>query len=148
MANRGERRSGGGVAWLALLISLAALFFSWKAYDRSGGRIGEDLENLNPRVSVGRETPPDWQAEIDRARDRLAEARESLDDQGADLDKVRDDVARLRENLSESFRDAGDEARSRWKDLDKDLEGVQGELKEGGSRAKESLDRALDKLRG
>ncbi len=148
MANRGERGGCGGVAWLALVVSLVALFFSWKAYERSGGTIGEDLENLNPKVSVGDETPPDWQAELDRARDSLTKARESLDDKGADLDKVREDVARLRENLSDTFKDASEGARDRWKDLDKDLEGVQSELREGGARAKESLDKALDKLRG
>lgn len=140
--------SGCGVAWLALAVSLVALFFSWKAYERSGGRI-EDLKVLNTEVSVGDESPPDWQSALDEAREKLGAAREEIDSKG-DLEKVKEDVARVRENLARSFRragDVGDSARRRWRELDSDLERLEEQLEKGGSRAKETLDEALDKMK-
>jgi hypothetical protein len=133
MANRG----GGGVGWLALIVSLAALFLSWKAYERTGGRIG-DLKALDTEVSVGDESPPDWRAALNEARETLDKARENLGG---------DDVARVRERLARSFEHAGEGTKRGWRDLDRDLERLQGQLEKGGSRAKETLDETLDKMK-
>jgi hypothetical protein len=127
---------GGGVAWLALIVSLVALFFSWKAYERSGGR----LDLLDREVSVGTEAP-DWREALAHARERLAEQRDELD--SGNLDKVREDVARIRQSLER----AGAGARREWRDLDADLERLEGQLREGSSRARETLDSALEKIR-
>ena len=55
----GNRSGGGrGIAWLALLVSLAALFLSWKAYERTGGR----LKDLDAEVAVGEPAPADLTA--------------------------------------------------------------------------------------
>lgn len=123
---------GGGIAWLALLISLAALFLSWKAYERTGGR----LEDLDTRVSVGDPEPADWREELDRARERLTQG---------DLEP--EEVARMRESLSRSFRDASADARRGWRELDSDLERLQGQLREGSSKARETLDSAVEKIK-
>jgi hypothetical protein len=131
------KSGGGGVGWLALIVSLVALFFSWKAYERSGGRI-EDLKVLGTEVSVGDESPPDWRSALDEARETLDEARENLGG---------DDVARVRERLARSFRHAGEGAKRGWRDLDSDLERLQGQLEKGSSRAKETLDETLDKMK-
>ena len=131
---------GGGVAWLALIVSLAALFFSWKAYERSGGRL-DDLEVLNAEVEVGDESPPDWREALDEARETLDDARENLG--GDDVAKVRE----IRERLARSFRNAGEGAKRGWRDLDSDLERLQGQLEKGSSRARETLDETLDKMR-
>lgn len=141
-------KSGGGVGWLALIVSLVALFFSWKAYERSGGRI-EDFEVLDTEVSVGDESPPDWRSALDEAKEKLGAAREEIDSED-DLGKIREDVARVREDLSRSFRkagDVGDSARHRWQELDSDLERLEEQLEKGGSRAKETLDSTLEKMR-
>lgn len=129
------RSGGGGVAWLALIVSLVALFFSWKAYERSGGRVADVL---NTRVEVGDESPPDWRAALDEARQTLDEARENLGG---------DDVARVRERLARSFEHAGEGAKRSWRGLDRDLEHLQTQVERGGSRAKETLDETLDKMK-
>jgi hypothetical protein len=123
---------GGGIAWLALLVSLAALFLSWKAYERTGGR----LQTLDAKVSVGNPEPADWRAELERARERLR--REDLEPE---------DVARMRESLARSFRDASADARRGWRELDADLERLQDQLRQGSSKAKETLDSALEKIK-
>jgi hypothetical protein len=123
---------GGGIAWLALLVSLVALWVSWKAYERTGGR----LQDLDARVSVGEPEPADWREELERARERLAEG---------DLEP--EEVARMRESLSRSFRDASEGTRRSWRELDSDLERLQGQLREGSSRAKETLDSAVEKMK-
>lgn len=111
----GKKSSGGGgIAWLALLVSLAALFLSWKAYERTGGRLGEEFT-----VSVGRPEPADWREELERARERLR--RENLEPE---------EVARMRESLARSFRNAGEDARQAWRELDRDLERLQAQLRE------------------
>lgn len=123
---------GGGIAWLALLVSLAALFLSWKAYERAGGR----LKDLDAEVSVGEPAPADWREELTRARERLAKG---------DLEP--EEVARMRESLSRSFRDASEDARRGWRELDRDLEHLQGQLRQGSSKAKETIDSALEKMK-
>ncbi|HVG09151.1 MAG TPA: hypothetical protein VNM67_15705 [Thermoanaerobaculia bacterium] len=133
MAWEKKSSGGGGIAWLALLVSLAALFLSWKAYERSGGRLNEVL---NTTVSVGEPEPADWREELDRARERLTKG---------DLEP--DEVARMRESLSRSFRDASEGTRRGWRELDSDLERLQGQLREGSSRAKETLDSAVEKMK-
>jgi hypothetical protein len=123
------------VAWLALIVSLVALFFSWKAYERSGGRVGDVLDT---QVSVGDESPPDWRAALDEARETLDDARENLGG---------DDVARVRERLARSFEHAGEGAKRGWRDLDRDLERLQVQVEKGGSKAKETLDETLAKMK-
>lgn len=129
-----EKKSGGGggIAWLALLVSLAALFLSWKAYERTGGRI----QDLDSEVAVGEPAPADWREELTRARERLR--RENLEPE---------DVARMRESLARSFRDANEDVRRGWRELDSDLERLQGELRQKSSRAKETLDSAVEKMK-
>jgi hypothetical protein len=130
-----EKKSGGGggIAWLALLVSLAALFLSWKAYERTGGRLEEVLDTT---VSVGEPAPADWREELNRARERLTRG---------DLEP--DEVARMRESLSRSFRNASEGTRRGWRELDSDLERLQGQLRQGSSRAKETLDSAVEKMK-
>lgn len=127
---------GGGIAWLALLVSLAALFLSWKAYERTGGR----LKDLDARVSVGdpvgEPEPADWREELERARELLRRG---------DLEP--EEVARMRESLARSFRDASEGTRRGWRELDADLERLQGQLRQGSSRAKETLDSAVEKMK-
>lgn len=127
---------GGGIAWLALLVSLAALFLSWKAYERTGGRLREDFPVLGTEVSVGEPGPADWREELERARERLRRG---------DLEP--EEVARMRESLSRSFRNAGEDARRGWRELDRDLERLQEQLRQGSSRVKETLDSALEKMK-
>jgi hypothetical protein len=129
---------GGGVAWLALIVSLVALFFSWKAYERSGGRVKDVLDT---EVTVGDESPPDWRAALEEAQETLDDARENLG--GDDVVRVRE----IREKLARSFRDTGEGAKRRWRELDSDLERLQGQLEKGSSRARETLDETLDKMR-
>lgn len=133
---------GGGVAWLALLVALAALFLSWKAYQRSGGRLADDLAFRSPDVSV----EGDWRDELARARERLLERRDEIESE-EDLAGVQRDVARIRESLERSFESGGAEAREGWRDLDADLERLQAQLKEGSSRALETLDSAVEKMK-
>jgi len=129
----GNRSGGGrGIAWLALLVSLAALFLSWKAYERTGGR----LEDLDAEVSVGEPAPADWREELARARERLTKG---------DLEP--EEVARMRETLSCSFRDANEDVRRGWRELDADLERLQGQLRQGSSKAKATLDSAVEKMK-
>lgn len=143
----GKKNGGGrGIAWLALLASLAALFLSWKAYERTGGRLAEDLPRLNREVSVGEPAPADWRRELERARERLLDSRDDPAS-GRDLRDLDDtDVARMRESLARSFRDAGGEVRRGWRELDADLERLQGELRQRSSRARETLESALQKM--
>lgn len=123
---------GGGIAWLALLVSLAALFLSWKAYERTGGR----LKDLDARVSAVEPGPADWREELERARELLRRG---------DLEP--EEVARMRESLARSFRDASEGTRRGWRELDADLERLQGQLRQGSSRAKETLDSAVEKMK-
>ena len=140
------KSGGGGVAVLALLVSLAALFLSWRAYERSGGRLKEDLSVLDRDVSVGEPVEGDWREELARARERLLGSREKVETR-EDLRQVQEDIDRMRKDLARSFSNASEEAREEWRELDGDLERLQGQLREGSSKARETLDSALEKMK-
>jgi hypothetical protein len=142
---------GNGVALLALLVALAALFLAWSAYRRTGGTMGEltqGVRGLDHPLKVGEDS--DWKGALDRARARLAERRPDVESQ-RNLEQVRRDVAEIRESLAHAFRNigenTGDEAKQKWRGVDADLERLEAELKEGGARAKATLDGLLEKMK-
>jgi ElaB/YqjD/DUF883 family membrane-anchored ribosome-binding protein len=148
----GKKKSGGGggVAWLALVVSLAALFLAWRAYERTGGNLDEVL-----RIPVGEvraEGAREESGEIGRQTD-LAQARARLLGRRTEVaarrnvQQVQEEVAEVRDELQSAFRGAGDQAREGWRELDSDLERLQTQLRDGSSRAVETLDSALDKMR-
>ena len=142
-----QKTNGCGVAWLALMVALLALYVAWSAYKRTGG-------NLDQLVRLGRgeaETPAvetaDWRDSLERARERLLAKRPEVEGQG-DFEAVGRDVAEIRANLERAYHGAGAEAREKWRTLDAELGRLESQLREGSSRAKETLDSLLDKMRG
>jgi hypothetical protein len=130
------------VAWLALLVALAALFLSWKAYQRTGGAL-EDI--LHAPVGEAEETV-DRESDLAEARARLLQRRGEVAAE-RNLRQVQEDVAEMREGLARSFRDAGEEARQGWRDVDVELERLEAQLREGSARAVETLDSAVERMK-
>lgn len=143
----GKKKSGGGggVAWLALIVALAALFLAWKAYERAGGDFDDIL-----RLPVGEmeETTGavERQTDVAEARGRLLARRTEVSAR-RNLEQVQEEVAEIRDELQSAYRNAGDQAREGWREVDADLERLQAQLRDGSSRAVETLDSALDKMR-
>jgi len=135
------------MARLALLVAIVALIFSWAAYRRSGGDLKEvwsDATRGAADFRIGDDA--DQQADLARARDRLLGHRPEV---AADrnLDQVRRDVADIRAKLERSFANAGAVTKDRWRGLDGDLDRLETQLKDGGSKALATLDSALEKIR-
>lgn len=145
------RRSGGGVARLALLVAIVALAVAWAAYRRQGGELRtlwSDLtrgasERVRATADAGDEDLRTW---LERAQERLERRRTEVAGE-RNLEQVREDVADLRARLERASRDSGEVAKKRWRNLDADLERLEGQLKEGGSKALATLDAALEKIR-
>jgi gas vesicle protein len=140
-------RSGGGcgVAWLALLVSLVALWFSWQAYQRTGG----ELPWLSQKVEVGGPSSPSsstWKEDLARARERLLGHREDVKSE-RNLSQVEQEVADVRSRLKRTFGETGSEARERWSGVDADLQRLQAELRNKSARALETLDETIDKMK-
>ena len=138
----GKSRGGGGggcLAVLALLVALAALFVAWSAYKRTGGTFGQLTQGVNVRDA-------DWQGALDKARERLQERRTDIEGQH-NLEQVRRDVAQIRDSLEHTFRGTGAEAKDRWRGLDGDLQRLDEQLREGGAKARSTLDEILEKMK-
>lgn len=149
----GQKKSGGGAGRLALILSILALLVAWTAYRRAGGELGTlwgDLTGLKGggvRVNVdnGSDTV-ERQSELVQARTRLLARRAEVAGE-RNLEQVRQEVAEIRAGLERSYSNASTGAKERWEDLDGDLERLQGQLREGGSKALDTLDSALAKIR-
>ena len=137
-----QKSGGGGLALLALIVALLALYVAWSAYRRTGG----DLDGLVRLDRSEAETPSDWRDSLEQARKRLLARRPDVEGE-QDLEQVRRDVAEIRESLEKAYRNAGAGAREKWRALDGELERLESQLREGSSRAKETLDSLLDKMR-
>jgi hypothetical protein len=149
----GKSKGGGGggcVSWLALVVALAALFLAWSAYRRTGGTFDQategvrDLERSLKVDGVGGDG--DWRSALDKARERLQEHRAEVEGE-RNLEQVRRDVEQIRESLARAFQGTGEVSKSKWRDLDGDLDRLQAQLREGGSRALATLDGALEKMK-
>jgi hypothetical protein len=146
---RSEGGGGGCVGWLALLLAALALLVAWAAYKRTGGEMGTVLKDAG--ISTGGAAGSDsglteWRADLVQARDRLLERRPEVASE-RNLEQVRRDVEEVRASLERAYRKTGSGAREQWKELDADLERLQGQLKEGGTKALATLDEALSKIR-
>ena len=142
-----QKASGCGVAWLALVVALLALYVAWSAYRRTGGDLGQLVQFERGEAEVPTAETADWRDSLEQARKRLLAWRPEVEDDG-DVEAVRRDVAEIRANLERAYRGAGAEAREKWRTLDAELKRLEDQLREGSSRAKETLDSLLDKMRG
>jgi hypothetical protein len=135
----GKQKSGGnGIAWLALLVAIAALLLAWSAYKRTGG----ELRGLWGEVTVGTSEG----ISLAEVRDRLQRHRPEVEGE-RNLQQVRDDVVEIRADLERAYRNADTGVREQWREVDADLERLQAQLKDGSSKAVDTLDSALVKLR-
>lgn len=147
----GKKESGGGcLARLALLIAVLALVLAWAAWRRSGGRLDglwDDVAGGSAaRVEAGTdEAAAGWQAGLERARVRLLERKAEVEGD-RNLQQVREDVAEIRQSL-ERATEAGAGIQEQWRDLDRELERLEIQLRDGSAKAKDTLDSVLDKLR-
>jgi len=142
----GRDRGGGGggcLSVLALLVALAALFVAWSAYKRTGGTVNQLTQGV---VKVGEIGDTDWQGAMDKAREKLQEHRPEVESQH-NLEQVNRDVAKIRESLEKAFRGSGGDAKEKWRGLDSDLDRLQAQLREGGAKAKATLDEVLEKMK-
>ena len=152
----GKKQSsgGGGVAWLALIVAIAALVLAWSAYRRTGGDLDELLKGVTEdaersvrgAASEGSDAV-ERQADLAKAKARLLGRRAEVE-ADRNLEQVRQDVAEIRESLESAYENAGAGARERWRDLDAELEKLETRLKEGSAKAVDSLDSAVEKIRG
>jgi ElaB/YqjD/DUF883 family membrane-anchored ribosome-binding protein len=140
----GKSRGGGGgcLAALALIVALAALFVAWSAWRRTGGTFGELSQGIVDHRGGGE----DWRSALDQARERLQGRRAEVEGE-RNLEEVRRDVEQIRESLARTFQGTGDQAREKWRGLDGDLQRLDAQLREGGSRARATLDEVVEKMK-
>src|SRR5882724_291801 len=145
----GRKREGGGcIGWLALLLATLALLVAWAAFKRTGGEIGTVLKDagVQSRGPAGADSDlAEWQEDLAQARDRLLGRRAEVAGD-RNLEQVRRDVEQVRASLEQAYHKAG-AAKEQWKDLDANLERLETQLKDGGTKALATLDQALSKLR-
>jgi multidrug resistance efflux pump len=130
------------MARLALIVAILALILAWAAYRRTGG----ELKDLTGSLAGDATAALDRQTDLAQARARLLGRRAEVAGH-RNLDQVRQDVAEIRAKLEGAYDDAGAGAKARWRALDAELERLQAQLKEGGSKAVGTLDSALEKIR-
>lgn len=149
MAWGSKKSGGGGPAWLALIVALAALWIAWSAYRRTGGTF--DTLVANPIAAAREETPPaevdggDWREALASARERLLSRRDEVRED-KDLEAVQRDIAEIRATLERTWRGAG-EAKEKWEDLDGDLERLQRQVRDGSEKAQETLDGLVQRMK-
>lgn len=143
----GQKKSSGGCAGrLALILAVLALLVAWAAYRRAGGELGTfwgDLTAFN--FNIGSDAV-ERQSDLAQARTRLLARRTEVAGE-RNLDQVRQEVAEVRASLERSYRDASAGTKEHWKKLDADLERLQGQLREGSSKALDTLDSVVAKIR-
>lgn len=145
------------MARLALLVAILALILSWAAYRRSGGQLKDVLTDATRGTDLhvgsdgdtgdgGPAGALDRQADLLKAQAKLLQHRAEVAGD-RNLAQVERDVAEIRRSLERSYQSSGAAAKGRWEGLDAELDRLETQLKQGGSKALASLDAAVSKLR-
>jgi hypothetical protein len=144
---KSSRGGGGGcLAALALLVAVTALFVAWSAYQRTGGTFGQLTRGVKSFDRSFNISDTDWRGALDKARERLQEHRPEVEDR-RNLEQVRRDVAQIRESLERAFHGTGIDAKEKWRGLDGDMQKLEAQLREGGSKARATFDEVLEKMK-
>lgn len=149
----GQKKSSGGAGRLALILAILALILAWAAFRRTGGELGTLWHDVTGgagdrvRITAGNGSDAvERQADLARAQTRLLARRAEVAGE-RNLEQVRQEVADIRADLERSYRNASAGTKERWQGLDADLERLQAQLKDGGTKALDTLDSALAKIR-
>lgn len=148
MAWGAKKGGGGGPAWLALIVALAALWIAWSAYKRTGGTLDTLVTLPAPEWKAG---PPeagrgDWRGALERARERLLDRRDDVG-QDRNREQVQREIADIRATLERTYHDAGEGASDTWRDLDAQLERLGDQVREGSETAKGTMEDLLAKMK-
>ena len=145
MAWGAKKRGGGGPAWLALIVALAALWIAWSAYKRTGGTL-DTLLTLSAPEPAARADRGDWRQALERARERLLDRRDDVG-QDRNREQVQHEIAEIRATLERAYEDAGEGASDTWRDLDAQLERLGDQVREGSETAKGTMEDLLAKMK-
>jgi ElaB/YqjD/DUF883 family membrane-anchored ribosome-binding protein len=150
MAWGAKKSGGGGPAWLALIVALAALWIAWSAYRRTGGTL--DTLVANPLEAPAAAPAPeveadggDWRQALADARERLLSRRDEVRED-RDMEAVQRDIAEIRATLERTWKGAG-EAKEKWQALDAELERLQKQVRDGSERAQGTLDGLVQRMK-
>ena len=139
-----QNRSGGCLSWVALGVALLALLVGWTALRRTGGSLADVWRRADSKVE-SRLDDAERQADLLGAKTRLLGRRAEVAG-NRNLEQVRREVAEVRESLRRAYRDASAEAKTEWRRLDRDLAGLEDDLREGGAEAVSALNRAIARI--
>jgi hypothetical protein len=152
----GKRDGGDGcLGRLALVLALLALALAWMAYKRTGGSLDTLLKSpwgdIGGVISPGEEEKA--AGDEDRGFDLIAEARARLEKHRGEveavrnLEEVRADVEEIREDLRRTYEGASASTRERWTQVDRDLERLERQVRNGSQQAAETLDATVERLK-
>jgi hypothetical protein len=145
------------MARLALLVAILALILSWAAYRRAGGQLKDVLTDATQGADLhvgsagdtgdgGPSAALDRQADLLKAQARLLQHRAEVAGD-RNLAQVERDVVEIRQSLERSYQNSGAAAKGRWQGVDAELDRLEAQLRQGGSKALASLDAAVAKIR-
>jgi hypothetical protein len=139
-----DKRSGGCLSWVALVVALLALLTAWTALVRTGGSMRDVYRGAGKQVEsqVG---AAERQADLARAKAKLVGHRAEVE-ANRNLEQVRRDVAEVRDSLKRAYQGASAETRKQWGQLDRDLAALERDLRKGGAEARDALTRVLDRI--
>lgn len=127
---------------VAIGIAIIALIFSLVALNQSVQVKPLDL-NLQSQVRSLQQ-----QAEINKARNRLEDLRQQAVTGGEDfVSRAQTEVVQIREDLRKNYETASENTKKSWQELDKQLEVLQDNLREGGVNVLDAIDRVLENLK-
>lgn len=155
-----QEKVNAAVAWIALIISVIALWVGIVAFNRSGQNlfptIGEETQEAADEVAETTGEVAETTEEVAETADQIAARVEAE----AVLLKVKGDVAEdeiseetkqqlqeVRTNLREAYADADDEVKQQYEQIDEDLETLETQLEGETAEALLTVENLLERMR-
>ncbi len=135
-------RRASGVAWTALIFSLAALLLGFAAYDRTGGNVDERIRSGFTEVRQ--------EADLRIARFEAAYELSSIQARvltGQSYPEFETDVERVRGRLRDAYTAAKLEGSEEWRGADQTFDALIRDFKEGENALREELQKLIEDLR-
>ena len=144
-------KSTGTVSWVAIVISLVALFVGVSAYNRAGTPVQTEVQDQ----AVDIRKVVEEQIAIAEARARLMVLKARLDaglnatrlDAGLNAEEAGREVSQVRQDLSRVFADTQGTAKDQWSKIDSDLSQLEQKIRADSADALRSLEHSIRELR-
>lgn len=140
MTNDQTHTINSTLGWIAVVLSVLALFLAWSAYNRTGTDVRTQVMRTGEQAyDASREGLDSLQAQV-----RLQELRADLAS-GVELENAEETVATVRQDLARAYQNSTEVTQEQWQEVQRDLDQLEDQLRNGSADALQTVEGLIER---